>query len=110
MDSMNKTLTLEKMVVGDIHTFLKSYTDIKMTVFSPLSFSAWDVAHKWEIGRIFLLEEDMHSVKTKSIFEIAPLQIKKNSFRSQNTRKVHELMNMQGHGAELKHQENSATF
>lgn len=56
----------KEMVIGGIHTFLKSYADIKITVFSLCSFSAWDGTPDGEKADFFLLKEDMHSVKSKS--------------------------------------------
>lgn len=39
-------LVVKEIVIVGIHTFLKSCADIKISVFSLLSFSAWDIAHE----------------------------------------------------------------
>lgn len=41
-------LIVKETVIGGIHTFLKSYADNTISIFSLLSFSAWDVAHEGE--------------------------------------------------------------
>lgn len=53
---MNKMLMEKEMVIGGIHTFLKSYADIKITVFSLFSFSAWDGIWEGEKAEFFLLK------------------------------------------------------
>lgn len=46
-------LIVKETVIGGIHTFLKSYADNTISIFSLLSFSAWDVAHEGEKLKLF---------------------------------------------------------
>lgn len=53
---MNKMLMEKEMVIGGIHTFLKSYADIKITVLSLFSFSAWDSTREGKKADFFSLK------------------------------------------------------
>lgn len=62
---MNKMWIILLIVIGGIHTFLKSYADNTISVFSLLSFSAWDVAHEGEKVELFSQKQTYTPLKLK---------------------------------------------
>lgn len=58
-------LIVKEMVIGGIHTFLKSCAENTISVFSFLSFSAWDIAHEGEKVELFSQKKTCTPLKLK---------------------------------------------